>query len=224
MAEAKEEKKAAEARMLEFFKGLAGKMILVLTAIAVAFTVVLVIIDQMTEATIAANEKADLHRSILIAAGLIVHDQQNVDIEKGFAEHIEEKVSKSGFRYWKIYKDKVGGEILGYAVRIKGGGFQGRVAMQVALTPDLSEILGAHVIYTEIGETPGLGYRMTETWFQEQFKGLKTEPKIEFIKYVKPEKPNQFEAITGATFTSTTVRNLLNNAIAKLRQAVKEEE
>ncbi len=222
MSEAKDLKKAAG--LLEFFKGLAGKMILVLTAVAVAFTVVLVIIDQMTEETIAANEKASLHRSLMIAAGLLGRDEEPADVGKAFAEHIEEKVSKSGFRYWKVYKDRIGGELLGYAVRIKGGGFQGTVAMQVALTPDLEEIIGAHVIYTEIGETPGLGYRMTESWFQEQFKGLKTEPKIEYIKYVKPEKPNQFEAITGATFTSTTVRNLLNNAIAKLRQAVKEEE
>lgn len=217
-------KKAAalQTRLLEFFKGPAGKGILVLTAISVAFAFVLAIIDTLTKEIIAANERASLHRSILIAAGLIGREEQAVDIEKVFAQHVKVKLAKDGFRYWRVYKDRIGGELLGYAIRIKGGGFQGTVAMQVVLTPDLKEIIGAHVIYTEIGETPGLGYRMTESWFQEQFKGLKTEPRIEFIKYIKPEKPNQFQAITGATFTSATVRNLLNDAIAKLRKALKE--
>jgi Na+-transporting NADH:ubiquinone oxidoreductase subunit NqrC len=38
-----------------------------------------------------------------------------------------------------------------------------------------------------------------------------------------PKAPNQFDAITGATYTSTTVRDLLNQTIAKLRKIVQGE-
>jgi Na+-transporting NADH:ubiquinone oxidoreductase subunit NqrC len=98
--------------------------------------------------------------------------------------------------------------------------------MQVAPKPDLSEIIGAHVVTFEIGETPGLGFRMTEEKFWSQFKGMKTEPRIEFVKFRDPntpKAPNQFDAITGATYTSTTVRDLLNQTIAKLRKIVQGE-
>lgn len=207
------------------------RMAIVLTAITLVCTAALAFINEVTKATIEANAKARLNSSILIALGLETAERlfpedgskpklSSLEIEKFFKEHLEEIKTADGFRYWKFYKDKKGSELTAYLVRIKGGGFQGDVAMQIALKPDLKEIIGAHVVKFEIGETPGLGFRMTEEQFWGQFKGMKTEPRIEFIKYQKPTVPNQFEAITGATYTSTAVRDLLNRAIARLRKEV----
>lgn len=211
------------------------RMILVLTAISVIAGGCLALVNEVTKATIEANAKARMRSSILIALG--VHTAEELfpkeglsrlsadDIDKYFKEHIEE-VKTDSFRYWQAYADQIGGQLKAYVVRITGSGFQGLVAMQVALKPDLSEVIGAHVIEFEIGETPGLGFRMTESWFWEQFKSLKVEPRIEFIKFRAPDQPktpNQFDAITGATFTSVTTRDLLNQAIANLKRALKSE-
>lgn len=207
-------------------------MVIVLTAVTLVCTAALAGINEVTKATIEANAKANLHSSILIALGwetatdlfpedgskpkLSPHDIE----EQYFATRIQEVKRRDGLRYWRAYKDKIGGELEAYVIRITGGGFQGLVAMQAAIKPDFQEISGAHVIKFEIGETPGLGYRMTEEKFWGQFAAVQTEPQIEFIKYVeKAEHPNQFVAITGATYTSTTVRDLLNKAIAQLKQA-----
>lgn len=211
------------------------RMIAVLTTIAVVAGGCLALVNEVTKATIEANAKARLRSSILVALG--VHTAEELfpkeglpklsadDVDKYFREHIEEAKTDS-FRYWKAYKDKVGGELKAYVIRIAGSGFQGLVAMQIALSPDLKTIVGSHVVEFEIGETPGLGFRMTEDWFWQQFAQMQTEPKIEYVKFRapdQPKKPYQFDAITGATFTSTTVRDLLNQAIAKLKQAIETE-
>ncbi len=212
------------------------RMTAVLTIIAVVAGGLLALVNEVTKATIEANAKARVRSSILVAAGLYTAEElfpaeglpklSPAQVDQYFKEHIEE-VKADSFTYWKIYKDRVGGELMAYVVRIVGSGFQGVVAMQVALTPDLSEIIGAHVVPFEIGETPGLGFRMTEERFWSQFKGVKTDPPIEFVKFrdpTSPKAPNQFDAITGATYTSTTVRDLLNQAIANLRKALQKKQ
>jgi len=212
------------------------RMVIVLTAIAAIAGGLLALVNEVTKATIEANAKSRLRSSILIAAGLYTAEElfpaeglpklSAAQVDQYFKEHIQE-IKADSFTYWKVYKDKIGGELMAYVIRIAGSGFQGLVAMQVALKPDLSEILGAHVVPFEIGETPGLGFRMTEEQFWSQFKGMKTEPRIEFIKFRDPNSPkasNQFDAITGATYTSTTVRDLLNQTIAKLRKIIQKEQ
>lgn len=208
------------------------RMIIVLTAIAAVAGGLLALVNEVTKATIEANAKARLRSSILVAAGLYTAEElfpaeglaklSPARVDQYFKEHIQE-IKTDSFTYWKIYKDRIGGELIAYVIRIAGSGFQGLVAMQVALKPDLSEIIRAHVVPFEIGETPGLGFRMTEEQFWSQFKEMKTEPPIEFVKFRDPnapKAPNQFDAITGATYTSTTVRDLLNQAIANLKKAV----
>ncbi len=211
------------------------RMIFVLTAIAVVAGGLLALVNEVTKATIAANAKARLRSSILVALGAYTAEElfpkeglpqlTPAQVDQYFKEHIEE-IKTDSFVYWKFYQDKIGGELSAYVVRITGSGFQGVVAMQAALKTDLSEILGAHVVEFEIGETPGLGFRMTEEKFWSQFKGVKTGPKIEFVKFrdeSTPKAPYQFDAITGATYTSTTVRDLLNEAMANLRKALKDQ-
>lgn len=220
MSEEKNNQKPSGLKKL--FGGAAGQMVLILTATAVIFTAALAAVDGATKAIVIAKAKITLHKGVLSAMGLRASEE---DVERAFRDHVEEVVKpRSGLvenKFWKVYKDRVGGELMGYVIRIRGGGFQGIIDMTIGLTPDLEEVIGAEVL--ETGETPGLGYRITEEWFKKQFKGVKTSPQIEFIKFTKPEKPNQFEAITGATFTSTTVRDLLNRNIPLLRKILKEE-
>jgi len=42
------------------------------------------------------------------------------------------------------------------------------------------------------------------------------KPKVEYIKYRKPEKPNQIQAITGATISSQAVVKNINSAVSKV--------
>ena len=66
-------------------------------------------------------------------------------------------------------------------------------------------------------ETPGLGGRIGEDVFQDQFKGIKTEPAVEYVKNQEPETDNQIQAITGATISSRSVVKIINKNVALLK-------
>ena len=70
----------------------------------------------------------------------------------------------------------------------------------------------AGIAFTSQNETPGLGARIEERWFVEQFRGKRAPLKI------RPEKEktsiSEFEAITGATVTTNAVKAIVNGAAA----------
>ena len=93
-----------------------------------------------------------------------------------------------------------------------------------------SRIIG--IAFYKHSETPGLGARITEPWFRDQFKGLRSFPiqGDRKIFYLKPEGtgqgPSELTAITGATGTSRAVEAFLNkdldHFLRKLWGALKE--
>jgi electron transport complex protein RnfG len=113
---------------------------------------------------------------------------------------------------------------VGIALEVVGSGFQGKISIMLGLSPDLNRISGIKIL--EQIETPGLGTKIVEDptnkedpfWFPNQFKSLITNPEIEIVKNIKPSKPTEIQAITGATITSKAVVNILNEHIKQLRK------
>ena len=102
----------------------------------------------------------------------------------------------------------------GYAFPVGGAGFWGPIAGMAAVDRQAEKIKA--VAFYKHNETPGLGGRMTEKWFRDQFAGLPVFP-IEGDKkifYLKPSgagsAPNDLDAITGASRTSAAVETFLN--------------
>ena len=88
---------------------------------------------------------------------------------------------------------------VGTAVIIEGAGYQDYIQLFVTVSPDLKEIKSIEILDQK--ETPGLGARIEEKEFLDQFKG---------------EVKEEYDAITGATVSSTTVINLVHKAINDL--------
>jgi Na+-translocating ferredoxin:NAD+ oxidoreductase subunit G len=105
----------------------------------------------------------------------------------------------------------------GLAFAVRGIGYQGIIKIMVGLNSDLSEITGIKVL--EDQETPGLGGRINEAWWQDQFKGRATEIKLELIKR-KPEREEQIQAITGATISSEAVVDSVNKEVEKIKKTL----
>lgn len=107
-----------------------------------------------------------------------------------------------------------GRSITGYAFPVGGPGFWGPIYGMAAVDPQGSKLLG--LAFYKHSETPGLGGRMTEKWFQDQFTGLAIEPvagdkKIFYLKAPgSGAGPNDLDAITGATRTSGAIEIFLN--------------
>ena len=103
-------------------------------------------------------------------------------------------------------------------VLAEGQGYAGPIKMLVGIAPDLSRVLGIEVI--ESTETPGLGARINEEEFQNQFRGLSTRGGVEYVKGKAPQSDNQIQAITGATISSRTVVRIVNETIEDIRRKV----
>ena len=88
----------------------------------------------------------------------------------------------------------------------------------VGLTPDLTRITGIRVL--EQVETPGLGGRISEEVFQEQFGDISSQPEVEYVKNQEPEKDNEIRAITGATISSRSVVAIINKNIQNLNDVL----
>ncbi|MBU0683618.1 MAG: RnfABCDGE type electron transport complex subunit G [Candidatus Omnitrophota bacterium] len=110
-------------------------------------------------------------------------------------------------------------KLLGYAFIAEGNGYQGTIKMIIGVDTGISKIVGMEVLESQ--ETPGLGAEIAEQNFRKQFEGLSITQDIEYVKNQKPQKPNQVEAITGATISSRAVVNIINKTVTAARKEIK---
>lgn len=110
---------------------------------------------------------------------------------------------------------------------VAGGlGFWDRIDVIVVLSPDLQKILNVQVLDQK--ETPGLGARIEEAWFTDQFKSLAVawdHPQGQRILVganPAPNAANEVDAITGATQTSMALMRFLNEELDRFRNLMLE--
>lgn len=110
-------------------------------------------------------------------------------------------------------------KLSGVAFTTEGTGYQGVIKLMVGLNRDLTEITGIKILKDE--ETPGLGARINEDWFQNQFESKATDIELKIIRG-EPKKADQIQAITGATISSEAVIDIVNKKVKKVKQALNE--
>ena len=109
----------------------------------------------------------------------------------------------------------------GVAFVAGGMGFWDRIEAVVVLSPDLQRVL--NIQFLDQKETPGLGARIEEPWFTDQFKNLEVAwnaaPDQRVLVGTSPSDnaPNEVDAITGATQTSMALMRFLNDELALVR-------
>lgn len=171
--------------------------------VSAVFTLFLAGTDVLMQPKIQANAQVDEQRSILNAF--------NVD-DKGTIEEIDQRfkdsvkaVQSGDLNYYEHVDGS--GKTLGYALPFTGGGLWGSISGWLAVNPEMNELQG--IVFTDQNETPGLGGRITETWFKEQFRGLKItagQP----VKYGTTDA-GKIDAISGATQTSNAIIRIIND-------------
>ncbi len=104
-----------------------------------------------------------------------------------------------------------------------GMGFWERISGIIVLSPDLNTV--QNIRFLEQKETPGLGARIEEQWFTNQFKGLEIDwnapvgERVIVGGSVAPNAKNRVNAITGASQTSMALGNFLNAELEFFRKA-----
>jgi electron transport complex protein RnfG len=173
------------------------RMILVLTGIGVISGGILAVVNNWAEPLIAANQKAATEAAIFrVQPGEKYETVENTGLE---LYQVKNNLDKN----------------LGFALVFSGNGFQGKIRLIAGVSDDLKKITAVEVL--EQVETPGLGSKILETPFTDQFKELETSPKVNWVKGIEPDNPNEIQAITGATISSKAVVAIINEGIGKMK-------
>lgn len=117
-----------------------------------------------------------------------------------------------GKKLFKYVKDgKLQG--VGFVETKMGYGYNksSTISLFICVESDLETLKGIEVL--DHSETPGLGGRMTEEQFKNQFIGKKLKPPLIVVRGKKAEASNEVDAITGATNTSKGIEAFINDAM-----------
>ena len=110
-----------------------------------------------------------------------------------------------------IYNILKEGELIGYAFKGIGNGYGGDINILIGLNSDKTI---KEIVVLSHTETPGLGSKITESAFLDQFEGLG----LEELKLSK--EGGRVDAITGATISSeamvTGVKQALEEKLSQL--------
>lgn len=109
----------------------------------------------------------------------------------------------------EVNEGKKGNDVVGYAIKVTPKGYGGMIEMMVGISTD-GKVSGIKIL--SHSETPGLGANAPSKEFSGQYKDKAIDPLLEVVKG-NASKPNQIQAITGATITSKAVTKGVNEAI-----------
>jgi Na+-transporting NADH:ubiquinone oxidoreductase subunit C len=170
----------------------------VLTAI---FATLLAVTQAYYLPTISENE-ANVERQAVLKVLGIASDS---DLVTTFEEYVTPVASGTPSTFGVYDQD---GRPISYAFPIDGQGLWGSIRGYIGISATFDRLLGME--FTEQNETPGLGGRIGEAWFKEQFAGVPIAPGEDLVY------GSGIDAITGATSSSNAVLNLLNKTISEI--------
>lgn len=110
------------------------------------------------------------------------------------------------------------GEFVGIAFKVFPKGYGGAIETLVGLRADTT-VTGIIIASPAEGlrETPGLGLKVRESWFRDQFKGKKPE------ELLLKKDGGELDAITAATISSRAVVNGVREGIERYQKYLTEE-
>ncbi|MFH1826139.1 MAG: FMN-binding protein [bacterium] len=161
------------------------KMIVVLTVIGLISGGILAYVYQWAQPKIIINQIRETDAAVF-------------KVVPGTGSYKEK--TKGDVIYFECFSET--GTMTGYAILCQGNGYQGVIKMMVGVNADFSKFTGLNVL--EQMETPGLGAKIAEAKFRQQFIGLSAQKPLDLVM-VKP--------ITGATISSAAVVNIINKNI-----------
>ncbi len=165
-----------------------------------------------TKGKVAENKRLIMANAYLSAADIPVPDPSK-------AEEIFKKAFPN-FNASAPYNETMvdGREII--VSPFQGNGLWGTITGVIGVTKDVNTMIGLSIVSQN--ETPGLGGRIDEKWFQDQFRGENIKNGIEISHGGGTGDTNpdngEVDGITGASRTSSAMEVMLNNKIKLLRK------
>lgn len=181
--------------------------------IIVAF--LLAFISSALKPTQDANVARDTKNQILTS--LNITGLKGAAIDEKYSEVVtNENMECNGKQF---YEANVDGEVK-YIFPVKGRGLWGGLWGYIAVNENKTTVYGAY--FSHEGETAGLGARIAERWFQEQFNGrpiMDAEGNIALtvVKAGSATTDTEVDGVTGATLTSNGVAAMVSEGLSEFK-------
>ena len=177
----------------------------VVTAITV---LILAFVNQSTMATRIDNKNLEQRRKILYVFDLYDENTSDEEVNQIFESEVTtEKDSKDR----DIYILEKNGEPYAYAIPFNGPGLWGEIEGYVGLDSSFENVTG--IEFLKQSETPGLGGRISEAPYKEQYRSVNIDKESSPYIVNRPAPGGNIDAIAGATQTSTFVETMVNEGI-----------
>ncbi len=174
--------------------------VVVLTVICLTVSFALSVTNMITEGSIRKiEEKMQFETRAALVADAAKYSEVN---DPSLLQHC------SSFFEAKDAADNV----MSYIITTSAKGYGGDVSVMTAISAD-KKIIGVSILNVS-DETPGLGQKVKEESFYSQLIGL-TSGIVVQKNSAKPED-NEINAVSGATITSTAVKNAVEDAFKAL--------
>jgi Na+-transporting NADH:ubiquinone oxidoreductase subunit C len=174
-------------------------------------SIVFVGMDALTAERIEMNKDAAIYSAVLTHNDITYNSGNLAEV---FNDNITvEEVTYDG-QLLSFYINEVNGNVSFLYGVFSLGGLWGPVRGVITLESDFQTIVNVTVL--EEQETPGLGGKVKNREFLDQFIGLQLLPElerpVEVNKDAAANKANEVDEISGATGTSTAFERLLNDS------------
>ena len=165
----------------------------------------------LTEEQVQRNELIFERQAILDAAGIEFDPDDPDDIERVFEQRV---TRENGWYSVQLPEDE-----RGYVIPITGAGLWGPIEMMLGFYEDLERMTGIAIL--SHNETPGLGARIEQRSFTEQFRG-KAGP-FEMVDEGTADGDHEIDGLTGATRTTEAVEGIINRGVRNAPNVVRGE-
>lgn len=197
--------------------------------LSVFFALAVSLVHHGTRDMLARNEQMHRNRTVARAFGLEVNGTDAAAYARAVAESIRETTVEANGRLWAVFwrpRSDLGHQTEAVGFEFTGQGVWDVIRGVIVLTPALDRIISLRIL--EQHETPGLGGRIEEDGFLQQFQGIvpdwdnHDDRRVIIGQSLNPQAENRVDAITGATQTSQALMRVLNQELESFRQAWKE--
>jgi len=107
-------------------------------------------------------------------------------------------------------------ECVGWSFNATGSGFADKIELVVAVDKDFEKLAGFDVLASN--ETPQFGDQIKYDYYRDQFKGAPAE-ELKLISSGDPKKIDaEIVAISGATVSSESVVEIINNFLIQIKE------
>ncbi len=188
-----------------------------------SFTITFILVFILSMAAAYTGERVEKNQALSTARAYLL--ASGVEVQEG--TNIEELFRKT-FNVDTPSSDPITAMINDVPVIVSpfsGKGLWGTITGVIAVDNTFNRIVGMEI--TSHSETPGLGGRIEEEWFKEQFRGESISEDIVVVQSggMGDTDPDNgiLDGITGATRTSESMQNIINNQVKTLKEGSSKE-